>query len=58
MKHKSIKGARHLVFEDTEEYYSHFGKQAKPPLEDWKEGDELDWVIADDKGVIQLLSIS
>jgi hypothetical protein len=58
VKHKSIKGARHLVFEDTEEYYSHFGKQAKPPLEDWKEGDELDWVIADDKGVIQLLKVS
>ena len=58
MKHKSIKGARHLVFKDTEEYYSHFGKQAKPPLEDWKEGDELDWVIEDDKGVIQLLKVS
>lgn len=58
MKHKSIKGIRHLVFADLKEYYSHFGSQAKPPLEDWKEGKELDWVIADDGGIIQLLKVS
>ena len=58
MKHKSIKGVRHIVFADLEEYYSHFGKQAKPPIEDWKQGQELDWVIADDGGIIQLLKVS
>tara|TARA_R100001463_G_scaffold131363_1_gene191309 strand:- start:183 stop:956 length:774 start_codon:yes stop_codon:yes gene_type:complete len=58
MKHKSIKGLKHLVFDDLDEYYSHFGKQAKPPVENWKEGKELDWVIADDGGIIQLLKVS
>jgi len=58
MKHKKIKGIKHLVFENIKDYHSHFGKQAKPPIDDWRLGKEKDWVIADDSGIIQLLKVS
>ena len=54
MKHKKIKGIKHLVFSDLNEYYSHFGNKAPVPKKNWREGEEGDWVVADDKGVIQL----
>jgi hypothetical protein len=58
MKHKKIKGVKHIVFQDIQEYKKHFGKAAPEPLKDWREGKEGDWIIADDKGVIQLLKVS
>ena len=58
MKHKKIKGVKHLVFSSLDEYHKHFGKAAPLPKKDWREGEQGDWVIADDKGVIQLLKVS
>ena len=58
MEKKAIKGVEHLVFDDIKEYYSHFGKQAPSPVEDWRTAKEKDWVIADDGGIIQLLKVS
>jgi len=58
MKHRKIKGIKYLVFDDIDDYYNHFGKQAKPPIDDWRLGKEKDWVIADDGGIIQLLKVS
>lgn len=58
MKHKKIKGVKHLVFDSTTEYYKHFGNQAPPPKKEWREAKEKDWVIADDSGIIQLLKVS
>ena len=58
MDSRSIKGVKHLVFTDKKEYYSHFGKSAPAPVEDWREGEEKDWVVGDDGGVVQLLKVS
>lgn len=58
MKFKKIKGVKHLVFKNKKDYYKHFGKDAPPPLQDWREGKEEDWIIADDDGVVQLLKVS
>jgi len=58
MKKKSIKKVEHLVFDDLKEYHSHFGKQAPPPIKEWRTAKEKDWVIADDGGIIQLLKVS
>lgn len=58
MKKRSIKGVSNLVFDNLKEYFSHFGNQAPSPIENWRNGKEKDWVIADDSGIIQLLKVS
>ena len=56
MKHKSIRGKKHYVFDDFEEYVEHFGKDAVE-VKDWKSGEQGDWVLADDGGIVQLLKV-
>jgi len=56
MKHKSIRGKKHYVFDDFEEYVEHFGEDAVE-VKDWKSGEEGDWVLADDGGIVQLLKV-
>jgi len=58
MTSKKIKGIEHLVFESKKEYFEKFGKDAPTPKKNWREGEEGDWVVADDNGVIQLLKVS
>ena len=56
MKHKSIRGKKHYVFDNFEEYVEHFEEDAVE-VKDWKTGEEGDWVLADDGGIVQLLKV-
>ena len=56
MKHKSIRGKKHYVFDNSIEYFEHFEGVAKKPKY-WKEGNEGDWVESDDGKIIQLLKV-
>jgi hypothetical protein len=58
MESKKISNVEHIVFESREEFERHFMHKdgAVPELiEDWREGKEKDWVLADDGGVVQIL---
>ena len=55
MKFQEIKGVKHLVFDDRQEFHSYFGHKAPPIVGDWREGQEGDWVEADDGGIVQIL---
>ena len=53
MDYRSIKGVKHFVYDDIEEF-----KKQKPNIEakDWKDSPkEGDWVVADDGGVVEIL---
>tara|TARA_R100001530_G_scaffold132782_1_gene105497 strand:- start:278 stop:1075 length:798 start_codon:yes stop_codon:yes gene_type:complete len=57
MDYRKIKGNKHYVFSSTDEYYSHFGEDTEKPVY-WKDAViENKWVIADDKGIVQLLKV-
>tara|TARA_R100000789_G_scaffold96139_1_gene97271 strand:+ start:253 stop:1041 length:789 start_codon:yes stop_codon:yes gene_type:complete len=58
MKHQSIKGKKHYVFEGEKEYKDFFKDTADKDIIYWKDGKEGDWVKADDGGIIQLLKVS
>jgi hypothetical protein len=56
MRYKSIKGRRHYVYKNEEEF-----KDVHPEgsiVQDWRGGVEGDWVYADDGGIVQLLRVS
>ena len=58
MEIMKIKKIPHLIFKDKTEFENYFlGKVGTvPPLvENWKEGQEGEWVLADDGGVVQIL---
>jgi len=56
MNHKSIRGVKHYVFDNLTEYVEHFEGLAEEPKY-WKDGNEGDWVEADDGGIVQLLKV-
>ena len=57
MDYRKIKGNKHYVFASTDEYYAHFGEDSEKPVY-WKDAViEKKWIIADDKGVVQLLKV-
>jgi hypothetical protein len=53
----TIKGKTHYVFKDEEEYEEFFNGKAGE-IKYWKEGEEGDWVKADDGGIVQLVKVS
>jgi hypothetical protein len=55
---RKIKGVKHFIFENVEEFELFFkDKGLEVPLlaPDWREAVEGDWVVADDGGVVQVL---
>lgn len=56
MDYQKIKNKKHYVYESKEEFKSHCLN--KTLIDDWKKGEEGDWVIADDGGIVQLLKVS
>ena len=56
MDYKEIKGVKHFVYKDTEEFKKY--KKDKN-VKNWKDDpQEGDWVVADDGGVVQILKRS
>lgn len=58
MKSQKINGIEHIVFDSRDEFERHFlHKDGKVPVlrEDWRNGREYDWVLADDGGIVQIL---
>lgn len=57
MKYQKIKGVKHYVFENEDEYRTHFSGECSNPSY-WKDGKQGDWVTSDDGRIIQLLRVS
>lgn len=55
MKTIEVKGKDHHIFEDREEFTMFFGGNPPQLVENWKDGQVGDWVLADDGGVVQVL---
>ena len=58
MKYQKIKGKKHWVYEDRDEYQSFYPTHysgSPPEVKPWKESEEGDWVEADDGGIVQIL---
>ncbi|MBC8551618.1 MAG: hypothetical protein H8D23_18385 [Candidatus Brocadiales bacterium] len=55
---QTIKGIKHYNFRNKDEFLEYFGVDAPPLVEEWGTAKELDWVIADDGGVVQMLKVS
>lgn len=60
MDYKAIKGRKHYVFSDIDEFYKYFpGVYNTNPndinIKDWRIAEQLDWCVADDGGVVQIL---
>tara|TARA_Y100000034_G_C6829345_1_gene374221 strand:+ start:89 stop:865 length:777 start_codon:yes stop_codon:yes gene_type:complete len=53
----TIRGKTHYVFEDEEEYRKFFNGEVEE-VKYWKDGEEGDWVKADDGGIVQLVKVS
>ena len=58
MEYKKIKGNRHYIFDDIEEYLEFFKDDASPVIKNWRNGKENDWVYSDDNRILQLLKVS
>lgn len=60
MKYQKIKGIKHFVFSDKDEFETHFlalGQEVPSLIEDWRQGEEGDWVVSDDGAIVQLLRV-
>ena len=59
MESRSIKGKRHYVFDDVNEYISHFSssEDTKNPRRNWRNSKEGEWVFSDDGRIVQLLKV-
>ena len=55
MEYRAIRGKKHYVYEDIDEYKLD-GKDSIS-VKYWKDGKEGDWVKADDGGIVQLLKV-
>ena len=60
MEYRSIRGKRHYVFENSNEFRTYFQSLYNTnidnvKLKEWRKADELDWCIADDGGIVQIL---
>ena len=60
MDYRKIKGVKHYVFDDVQDFNNFFtDKDNRPNIcFEWQSANEGDWVLADDGGVIQLLKKS
>jgi|TARA_Y100000310_G_scaffold247150_1_gene252680 hypothetical protein len=58
VKYQSIRGKKHYVFETEKEYEDFFPASEVKDVVYWKDGEEGDWVKADDGGIVQLLRVS
>lgn len=58
MEYRRIKGVKHCVFDSHEEFSVYH--DGKPPevIDNWRKGEELDWVRSDDGRIVQLLKVS
>jgi len=54
LEYQKIKGVKHLVFVNIDEFNEHFNNKEKA-ISDWRNANQGEWVIADDGGVVQLL---
>lgn len=57
MEYRSIKGKRHYVFDSVDEMGEHLNGETPRVLDDWRKGEEGDWVLSDDGRIIQLLRV-
>ena len=57
MKSQKIKHIKHYVYDNVEEFKKEKGLDTQL-VENWRDGEEGDWVLADDGGVVQLLKVS
>ena len=55
MEYQKIKGKRHYVYDDMEEF-----KEVHPNITvgNWRDANENDWVWSDDDRIVQLLKVS
>jgi len=57
LKSQKIKYIEHFVYDDIEEWNTATGGRENL-VNDWRKGEDGDWVRADDGGIIQLLKVS
>tara|TARA_R110000824_G_scaffold15900_1_gene66631 strand:+ start:251 stop:1039 length:789 start_codon:yes stop_codon:yes gene_type:complete len=60
MDFRAIKGKKHYVFDNIDEFYKYFTNlySMNPDninIKDWRIANQLDWCVADDGGVVQIL---
>lgn len=53
MQYKKIKGTKHFVYDNKDEFNKNVGEDVS--VKDWRTGEEGDWVKADDGGILQIL---
>ena len=54
-RYQLINGVRHYNFRNEAEFREFFGENCPELVRDWHDGQEGDWVLADDGGVVQIL---
>ena len=55
MEYRKIKGIKHYVFEDYDEFRNHFDIAVPDIVIDWRNAEEGDWVYSDDDRIVQIL---
>ena len=60
MEYKKIKGVKHYIYENTNEFIQHRNHlgDSNLKIKNWREANEGDWVYSDDDRIIQLLKVS
>jgi len=56
MEYQKIKGKRHYVYDDIDEFQQDYPN--KLPVKNWRKAEENDWVWSDDDRIVQLLKVS
>ena len=56
-KYQIIKKVKHIVFESKKDFETYFlaESQVVPELKPWRQGNEGDWVEADDGGIVEIV---
>lgn len=57
MEYQKIKGVKHLVFLNVDEFNEHFNDK-KTYVKKWRNANQGEWVLADDGGIVQILKKS
>ena len=60
-EYRKIRGDRHYVFDNVEEFVEFYdSKMMSPPdvVKNWREAKEGDWVFSDDNRIIRLLKVA
>ena len=64
MEYKKIRGKRHYIYDSKDEFYQHIAHLEglrytdKKIVDNWRDGNEGDWVLSDDDRVVQLLKVA